>query len=335
MKITSFNEVTVGKIGEVKEIQKFLELLLPEAENFVIKPNWYSPHPGSFSTVSVMRQLLEAIDGKVTVIEGHSLDRQDGSMKFQVNGEEVNWNWLMNHSWEWVKDPRHKKELRLQEEWFLEEYGFKDLFKEFCVEYINISEEVWAGRIVDPKKVEERVKNRFGELKFKEVYGFMPSKMYRYEGSPLISLGKVKGAGGSYPSLSVKNLFGLLPDPLRVWWHGPENSRLDYSILDIFRLYESFFDLYGLCDGVEEITVVDPEGGLKFPWGRFNLIRKPGLIGFGQDLVELDSIICGLIGINPQQVCYLSIAGSKKFEEEIEKAKSLSENWFNFQPYMT
>ena len=329
MKVTSFNGVTVGKIGGVSEIPKFLEPLLPEAENFIIKPNWYSPLPGSFSTVSVMRHLLEVIDGKVMVIEGYSLDRQDGSMKFHVNGEEVNWCWLMNHGWEGVKEPRHKEELRLQEEWFLVEYGFRDLFREFGVEYVNISNEVWAGRVWDPRKVQERVKKRFGELKYKEIYGFMPSKLFRYEGSPLISLGKVKGAGGSYPSLSLKNLFGLIPDPLRAWWHGPENSRLDDSILDIFRLYESFFDLYGLCDGVEEITVVDPEGELNFPWGRFRLIRKPGLIGFGQNLVELDSIICALIGINPRKVSYLSSAGSKKYETLIEKAERLSENWLD------
>lgn len=301
--------------------------MLPESEVVIIKPNWYSPNPGNFTKASIMEHIIKTLDRRIVVIEGYSLDRQNGSMKFRVNGEDVNWNWLKDHGWQWIKTPRYWDMLETQDEWFLEKHGFKDLFNEYDIEYINVSEEIWKGRTVEPSVVEKHVSEKFGELTFEKIYGFMPEKLYRLRGAPLISLGKIKGAKGSYPSLSVKNLFGLIPDPLRVWWHGPGNRRLDESILDIMRLYASFFTLYGVCDGVEEITVVDPVGDLKFPWGNFKIMKNPGIISFGKNLLELDSLLCSLIGVDPSQVGYLKAADEQPDSDHVKISRQLSKLW--------
>jgi uncharacterized protein (DUF362 family) len=142
----------------------------------------------------------------------------------------------------------------------------------------------------------------------------------------MISLGHVKGYGGEYPSLSLKNMFGLIPDPLRVWWHGPDNSRLDQSIVDITKLYASYFSLYGVNEAVKTLVAADPEGEVKVPWGRYSVKPGHGLVTHGPNLLELDAVTCGLIDVDPGKVGYLQ-RGSDAFKpysvEDVEKAEAL------------
>jgi hypothetical protein len=78
-----------------------LRHLLPndilDSETLIVKPNWFSWHPGNFTDSETLRFLLEALDARVVIIEGYTLERQDGSMKFTVNGEEVDWMWILRN----------------------------------------------------------------------------------------------------------------------------------------------------------------------------------------------------------------------------------------------
>ena len=54
---------------------------------------------------ATLQFLLEALDTRVVAIERYTLERQDGSMRVNVDGEEVDWRWILrNPSWEWVKE---------------------------------------------------------------------------------------------------------------------------------------------------------------------------------------------------------------------------------------
>lgn len=330
MRSRNFGSVTVGRIKNTGDMEKLLEEV-PKQETYLIKPNWYSPHPANYTDCSVMEMVFEALDGKIVVIEGYSIDRQDGTMSFTVDGEEVDWGWLMKHpDWSWIKEEGHWDLIREQDDWFLEEHGFSELFSRYGAEYINVTEEIWREKVVDPIVVKGEVEDRFTPVTFERMYGFMPKVLYEYRGSPLISLGKMKGACSDLPSLSIKNMFGLVPDPLRTWWHGPENRRLTRSIIDITKVYATFFKLHGICEAINGITVADPEGDINMPWGRYRMNRKTCTAAYGSDLVELDAVLCALMRINPKAVQYIKAAKDilgKYKQKTVIEAKDQASEW--------
>jgi uncharacterized protein (DUF362 family) len=319
-------------VKDSADIRRLLPDYVQDSETLIVKPNWFSCHPGNFTDSETLRFLLEAVDARVVAIEGYTLERQDGSICFNVDGEEVDWRWILrNPGWEWVKEGGHWDEIRRQDTWFLEEFSFTDLFEEFDVDYINVTEEVWKGQTADSAVVKEAVEGRFSPVFTERLYGFLPERLHDLKGSPLISYGKVKGIGGTYPSLTLKNLFGLVPDPLRSWWHGPDDKRLADSIVDIAKVYASFFDLYGICEAINTVTVSNPKGKVKTAWGNYEIVRDLGVVASGPDLVTLDAVLCGLIRVDPEKVGYL-MKGEEEFRlydrALVEKAKSVSSDWF-------
>lgn len=319
--------VTVDRVKTGRDLRRSLEGRLPESEALLVKPNWYSPHPSNYTDADALRMVMEAVDAKVVVVEGYSLDRQDGSMSFTVEGEKVDWGWLTrNPGWEWVKEEDRWDQIRSQDRWFRDEHGFTDLFTEHGAEYVNVTEEIWRGNTVESRRVKKRVEEMYPAASNEEIYGFMPRRLAAHSGYPMVSLGRVKGYGGEYPSLSLKNMFGLIPDPLRAWWHGPDNARLDQSIIDITKLYASYFKLYGVNEAVKTLVTTDPEGEVEAPWGRYAVKPGNGLVTHGPNLLELDAVTCGLIDVDPAKVGYLQRGGEvfKAYSvEDVKRAEAL------------
>jgi uncharacterized protein (DUF362 family) len=162
----------------------------------------------------------------------------------------------------------------------------------------------------------------------------MPSKLWRLRVSPLVSLGRVKGCGGTYPSLTLKNLFGLVPDPYRSWWHGPQDRDLSRSIVDIAKLYASAFTIHGICEAFSSYTVNDPGGEVKVPWGVYRVAKSDGFVAHGPSLVELDAVLCALIRVDPSKVGYLQL-GEKEFgpydKGAVAESLASSATWFPSQ----
>ncbi|MFQ6095194.1 MAG: DUF362 domain-containing protein [Candidatus Bathyarchaeia archaeon] len=327
-----FGSVTVGRARNSRDLRRLLKDPWLKADIFIVKPNWMSSHPANFTDAETLRILLEALDGRIVVTEAYSLERQNGNMRFTVDGEEVDWGWIMRHpSWHWIKEGGRWDQIRKQDKWFLDEYGFTDLFDELGVHYLNVTEEVWQGRTVDAWKIKKAVEARFGPVFKEELYGFMPQQLYELRGATLISFGKVKGIRGTFPSLTMKNLFGLIPDPLRSWWHGPNDEWLSRSIVDINKLYASLFRVYGICEAIRYATIRHPEGEVKVPWGSYNIAKDLGVLALGRHLVSVDAILCGLIGIDPEKVSYIRL-GEEAFgrynRHHAEEAKAVAEDWF-------
>ncbi len=325
-------DVVIDRVRTPSDLRKLLPKSCFESEVVVVKPNWFSPHPANFTDAEALRMLLEAVDARVVVTEAYTLEKHDGSMKFMVEGEEVDWRWIMEHpSWDWAKEADLWDEIRGQDQWFMDEFGFTDLFQEFGVDYVNVTEEIWRGRIANPDTVRDAVEARFAPVSNEGLYGFLPKRLHDLKGSTLISFGKVKGIGSTFPSLTLKNMFGLLPDPLRSWWHGPKDERLGGSIVDIAKVYASFFDLYGVCEAIRNVTVSHPEGEVSVPWGRYNIFRGLGVVALGPNLVSLDAVLCGLIRVDPEKVSYLKL-GEEAFgaydRVHIDAARAVADEWF-------
>ena len=322
----------MARVRDSADLKRLLTDPELRLEVFIIKPTWYSLHPGNFTDAETLRVLLEALEGRVVVTESYTLDRHDGSMRFVVDGEEVDWGWILRHpSWDWAREEGRWDEFRRQERWFLDEYGFTDLFEEYGAEYVNVTEEVWSGRTADARAVREAVEGRFPPVLREELYGYVPQKLYDLRGATLISFGRVKGIHGTFPSLTMKNLFGLIPDPLRAWWHGPRDRWLGRSIVDVNKVYHSLFNVYGICEAIRYAIIHDPEGEVKTPWGNYRVLTNPNFVALSRNLVPLDAILCGLIGVNPEEVSYIKL-GEKIFgsydRHHVEEAKAAASSWF-------
>ncbi len=298
----------------------------------MVKPNWYSPLKGGFTDAATLETLLAILPGKPIIIEGYSIDRQNGQAVYRVKGEKVDWRWLLrNPDLSWVQEEDNLDTMRTQDKWFRDNYGLTDVMERYGCEYLSVTEETLSGRVVEVDAVKRRVEANYPPVEYPKLYGYMPERLAAYVGAPLISFGHVKGAGGTFPSLSIKNLFGLIPDPWRSWWHGPGETRINRSIVDIAKIYASYFSLVGVCESFNCYTVSDQYGEVKAPWGAYRVEDGDGFAACGDNLAELDSVLCGLIKVDPLKVGYLreseAVFGAYDVKA-VTKASTCSPHWF-------
>jgi uncharacterized protein (DUF362 family) len=98
-------------------------------------------------------------------------------------------------------------------------------------------------------------------------------------------------------TLSMKNLFGLVPGAIYGW---PKN-KLHYIGIprSVVELSRHFRNTFAIVDGV-----VGMEGN-----GPIQGTPKPtGVLVMGRDLVAVDSTCCRIMGIDPEKVEYLRMA---------------------------
>jgi len=300
-----FGQITIAKVSNSEELRRILIDPWLESETIIIKPNWVSMEPADFTNSKTLRTILEALDSRIVVTEaytiGRSLNLLKEGMRFTVGDKEVNWKWLLkgdgwnwlikNPDWSWFKKGGHWDHIKREDKAFLDKHGFTDLFKEFGVSYINVTDEVWSGRIADPTEVKKAVESHFKPVQTDKLYSMVPKKLYDLRGSTFISLAKLK----TYASFTMKNLFGMIPDPIRAWWHGPKNSRIATSIIDVNKVYHSLFNVYGICEALYTTAVPRSEGKFEGTYsGKYNIAEGLGIVAFGRDLVSLDAILLNI-----------------------------------------
>ncbi|HDZ18186.1 hypothetical protein LCGC14_0721030 [marine sediment metagenome] len=297
-----FGQITIAKVSNSDELKQIMIDPWLESETIIIKPNWVSAAPAAFIDSKTMRMMLEALDSHIVVTESHthSFNLLEKGMSFTIGDKEVNWEWFItdegwnwfieNPDWGWFKKG-YWDQLKKMDKAFLDEYGFTDLFKEFDVSYINVTDEVWNERIADPTEVKNLVESRFKPVQIDKLYTMVPKKLYDLRGSTFISFAKLK----HYASFTIKNIFGMIPDPMRPWWHGLKNSRFISSIIDINKIYHSLFNVYGICEALNATSFPHPEGKFEDLFmGKYNIKEGFGVVAFGRHLVSLDAILLNL-----------------------------------------
>ncbi len=300
-----FGAVTLARAYSVADLKQLLIDPWFETDKIIIKPNWVSTEPSGFTDSKTLRMFLEVLDSHIVVTEclhiGRSMNLLKDGMCFTVEGQKVNWKWLMkgegwkwlieNPDWDWFRNEGHWDQIRKEDKAFLDEYGFSDLFADYDVDYINVTEEVWNGRAADPAEVKKAVESQFMPVLAERLYKMIPKKLYDLRTSTFISLARLK----NYASFTMKNLFGLIADPFRAWWHGPGNTRIARSIVDINKVYRALFNVYGICEALNTLAVPSSEGRFEtFYGGKFNIVENVGFLAFGRDLVSLDAILLSL-----------------------------------------
>jgi hypothetical protein len=344
----TFGPTTIAKVSGAQELKQLLTDPWLESETIIVKPNWVSTEAADFTDAETMKTLFETLDSRIIVTESYNLPRSmnllDEGMSFTVGDEEVNWKWLLkgdgwrwlieNPEWDWFKSGGHWDHVKKEDQAFLDRYGFSDLFDKFDVTYVNVTEEVWSGRIADPTQVKKSVESRFKPVHQEKLYTMVPKVLYDLRGSTFISFAKVK----MYASFTVKNLFGMIPDPVRPWWHGPKNTMIAESIVDINKIYHSLFNVYGICEALNSMGVIHPEGEFEGIYtGKYNVLDGWGVVAFGRDLVSLDAMLLGLTDPAIRLVADINREPIDMAEEEfgaydrelIEDAKKKVGNWLS------
>lgn len=278
----------VDKITSAEELQKLLVGTGLDVEKpLIIKPNWISANYGEYTDSSVLELLFKAIPGKKYIVESYTFWRSD---KYTNRNCEKREDYFSSKEATLEEGKKHWDHFKKQDEWFLEYTGIGDLFENYDVEYINVTDEYWSGKCVDSEKVKKIVEGEYEPVARKEFYGFVPEKLFEMQGSQFLSFAHAKAYSGWVVTLSTKNLFGLLPAPSR-WplYHGEDNSELAQNIIDVNKIYRSLFDCWFAVEGVSTVLTEyhKPEHEVKEEWGV--------AVG-GKNSAEVDMIMAKLLG---------------------------------------
>ncbi len=257
-----------------EDLRQVLERLSIRSGPVFIKVNWTSPLEGMYTERQVLEQFLEVLPRPVVFVEAHSVGRLAGKTNLADLPIEMD---------------EYQRIIRAADKAFLKETGLDTLMEAPSVSYFNITEAVWKGQCVPGHVIQSDLKSAGeGPLKFPEFYDYVPTWLYeqRHKAS-FLNLTRVKVPAEDHGdwSLTLKNLFGLIPDPYRIKYHRQD---LPGAIIDINRIYRTLFPVVDIAEALHWVVIYDEEGDRRVPWGRYRLLPGNGTIFWGHDPVALD-----------------------------------------------
>src|ERR1051326_6077607 len=115
----------------------------------------------------------------------------------------------------------------------------------------------------------------------------------------LVSMAKMKTHHWTGATLSMKNLFGVVPSGIYGW---PKN------VLHWAGIHESIADLHATFP--RQFAIVDGIVGMEGNGPISGVPKHSGVIVAGHDPVAVDSTCCRIMRIDPQQIGYLNLAST-------------------------
>ena len=154
----------------------------------------------------------------------------------------------------------------------------------------------------------ERVELQTRASRLKEL--FLPKTVLGVDF--LVSMAKLKTHHWAGVTLSLKNMFGIVPGSCYGW---PKNvlhwAGIDRSILDINAAARPDF---AIVDGIMGMEGNGPIQGSP---------KAAGVLLFGDDPVAVDATTCRVMGLLPEKVGYLARAGTMLGNVEVSKIQQL------------
>ncbi|MCL5784884.1 MAG: DUF362 domain-containing protein [Patescibacteria group bacterium] len=282
--------VISGKQDFIRLIQSFNI----KTEYVIIKPNWVGVEKGNYTEPEILAWLFEALpNSKKIVVESYIPSRglkyePSETFKTDLEGGKKFWDF-------------YKK----QDKYYLKSTGIDKVLEKFNAEYINITDECWKGEVVDPKIIEEIVRAKHKDIYWKNLYSYIPKKLFNIKDeATLISLAKIKLEEGNKNiiiSLSLKNIFGLIPSPSRKDpYHQDNHSLIPRTIIDINKIYQVLFpNSLWINEGIFSLVKNYCEDGQFYE-------QNKNLIFASRDPKEADTAVCEEFNINPSQIPYLN-----------------------------
>jgi uncharacterized protein (DUF362 family) len=279
-----FGQVYVGQNMDPTELGEVISKLNLKPP-VIVKPNWGTIN--NYTEAEILDGVLSAIPGESIVVESYGWARTKASLEGKGIGS------------------MKKEDLRESDQWFLETSGVGDVLRKHGVEYLNVTEEVLAERTVDPEVIRGLVEANYTPVLFEEMYSWVPERLFKMREGTFLSLAKYRlNHEPIVVSLTLKNLFGMIPGPSRGKYHGKKDKVLAQTIVDINKIYHSLFTVKGLVDGVLTASRnILPKDAIN-P----KTAKNKGLLLGSEDCVKLDAFVAAVEGNDPGSIGYMKLA---------------------------
>jgi uncharacterized protein (DUF362 family) len=196
-----------------------------------------------------------------------------------------------------AEGPGHRRD----NEYLLTASGIYGVIKEHRVPYVDLnSDDVRPTRLL----------SSFTKL----VQLYLPETLYNAD--LLVSMPKLKTHHWAGVTLSLKNMFGVVPGSVYGWpknilhWQGIHNSILDInSSLPVRQ--------FAIVDGIVGMEGNGPLQGQAI---------DSGVLIFGEDLVAVDATAVRLMKLEPKKIKYLAEAGEFLGNVNYESIEQIGEN---------
>ena len=251
---------TIARVADQASFAAVLKEILPVTvpERILVKVTWHGYAAGTYTDPAALDLLLSALPAPAIILEGHTTSRNLGGAQF-----------------DWETDAKENRAwIRQQEAEYLRRTGLAEVMARHRAQYVNVTEAFWD------------------EAPEGEAIQFIPKALLEFRGCPLISFAKFKGP----TRLGISNLFGLIPQPLRDAWHGPNITWFARACCDVAKLYGPHFELCGVVEGLFTAVRWNRAGIYRSRWGNYDLIRDSGLITASRGLVSADILAARLQG---------------------------------------
>jgi hypothetical protein len=279
----------IAAVTDQRRMREIIEGILPAGapDRVLIKVTWHGYATGTYTDPAALDLLLGALPAPGIIVEGHTSRRNVGEAGFDWETEA-----RANRAW-----------IRQQDAEFLRRTGLADVMAKHSTHYVNVTEAYWDEGSDAPSS------------------DYIPRILLDYAGCPMISFAKFKGP----TRLSISNLFGLIPDPLRSAWHGPNITYFARVCCDIARLYGAHFLLVGLNEALYSAVRWNRRGLYRSGWGNYDLILDSGHLVASNNLVATDIISSRLQGQDVNRSAFFDVVRAELGWDERAAADPLPE----------
>lgn len=261
----------VASATDCGRMSSVLEQILPagKPERVLVKVTWHGYATGTYTDPAALDLLLSALPTQAIVLEGHTSSR---------NLKEAGFNWETeareNRAW-----------IRQQDAEYLRRTGLADVLAKHDAQYVNVTEAYWD------------------EGSDASACSYIPQVLLDYTGCPMISFAKFKGP----TRLAISNLFGLIPDPLRSAWHGPNITYFARVCCNLAKLYGALFPLSGLNEALYSAVRWNRKGLYRSRWGNYDLISDAGYVAASDNIVTADILASRLQGQDVNRSAFFDV----------------------------
>jgi hypothetical protein len=262
---------TVASIPDRQSMAGLLEQILPatKPERVLVKVTWHGYATGTYTDAAALDLLLGALPASAIILEGHTSSRnlEDAGFDWETEAQE-------NRAW-----------IRQQDAEYLRRTGLADVLARHRAEYVNVTEAFWDGAYT------------------RDTAFAIPEVLLQHRGCPMITFAKHKGP----TRLGISNLFGLLPEPLRAAWHGPNITYFARVCCDLAKLYGGLFQLCGINEALYSGVRWNRQGLYRSRWGNYDLISNAGHVTAASNLVSADILASRLQGQDVHRSAFFDV----------------------------
>lgn len=280
----------IASIPDRRRMSCLLEHILPPRtpDRVLVKVTWHGSATGTYTDPAALDLLLSALPARAVILEGHTISRNFDRAEFDWETEAH-----ANRAW-----------IRQQEAEYLRRTGLADVLRKHSAEYVNVTEAFWDGGCSASSS------------------RYIPAVLRAYAGCPMISFAKFKGP----TRLAISNLFGLIPDPLRSAWHGPNITYFARVCCEVAKAYGTLFPLCGINEALYSAVRWNRKGLYRSRWGNYDLITDAGCVAASSSLVTADILASRLQGQDVNRSAFFDVVRAELGWDEAAATDSLSQD---------